>query len=127
MRIEHVAVWVADLEAMKDFYCRHFRGAASDRYDNAKTGFSSYFLYFDDGARLELMHRFDRAATPARSDRRGLAHLAFSAGTALEVERLTERLAAAGCELLSAPRLTGDGYFESCLLDPEGNQLEITL
>ncbi|QDQ26858.1 glyoxalase/bleomycin resistance/extradiol dioxygenase family protein [Chitinimonas arctica] len=129
MKIEHIALWVANLERMKDFYVQHFGGSASEPYCNRRTGFRSYFLSFTDGARLELMQKPGIAAN-ANSDQQqtlGFVHLAFATGSALQVEKLTERLQAAGMRLLSAPRLTGDAYYESVLLDPEGNRIEITI
>lgn len=129
MRIDHVALWVDDLERMKDFYAKSFKGAASDRYQNPRSGFASYFLYFDDGARLELMQMpgIPANANDTQRQAQGLIHLAFATGSALAVEQLTEQLCAAGAPLLSAPRLTGDGYYESVVLDPEGNRIEITI
>ncbi|WP_184197170.1 VOC family protein [Chitinimonas taiwanensis] len=129
MRIEHVALWVADLERMKDFYTRAFRGSASERYRNPHSGFQSYFIYYDSGARLELMQLdgIPPNANDVQRQARGLIHLAFSAGSARAVEELTEQLCAAGSPLLSGPRLTGDGYYESVVLDPEGNRIEITI
>ncbi|QNM96019.1 VOC family protein [Chitinimonas koreensis] len=127
MRIEHVAIWVDDLEGMKQFYTRAFEGTASERYDNPARGFSSYFVYYDGSARLELMRMPGIAADETRRQLRGLSHLAFAAGSARAVEELTERLVGGGAPLLSAPRLTGDGYYESVVLDPEGNRIEITI
>ncbi|HEY9100985.1 VOC family protein [Chitinimonas sp.] len=129
MKIEHVALWVADLEGMKDFYVKRFGGSASERYLNPRSGFSSYFIQFHEGARLELMQMPGILANANSEVRQalGYAHLAFSVGTAMEVERKTEALVQAGVKLLSAPRLTGDNYYESVVLDPEGNRIEITI
>ncbi len=126
MKIEHVAVWVHDLERMRQFYCTAFGAWASDKYRNARTGFESYFLHFEDGARLELMHREDITRKLADT-MLGLGHLAIATGSAQKVEELTEQLIRQGCTHLSGPRLTGDGYDESSVLDPEGNILEITI
>lgn len=128
MRLEHVALWVRDLDAMKSFYCRYFNASAGDRYHNPRTGFSSYFLLFENGARLELMHRRDEASGgQADPGPLGLHHLAIGTGLAARVDDLTARLAEAGYPVVSSPRLTGDGYYESVVLDPEGNRLEITI
>ena len=127
MRIEHIALYVTDLEAMRDFYIKYFGAKSNSGYHNPKTGLKSYFLTFDDGARLELMNRpeiTDRAKSIFES---GFIHLAFSVGSKQRVDELTERLKSDGFEVLSGPRTTGDGYYESCILDPEGNQIEITV
>lgn len=127
MRIEHVALYVNDLEGARDFFVRFFGAAAGDGYHNPRTGFRSYFLTFDGGARLEVMNK--PGMTDAEKDlaRTGWAHVALSVGSKTEVDRLTAELAAAGYEVVSGPRTTGDGYYESCVLGPEGNQVEITV
>jgi lactoylglutathione lyase len=135
MRIEHVALWAAGLEAMKDFYVRHFGASASARYENRAKGFASYFLSFPDGARLELMRKDSiveadgrvRGARLEREERLGFAHLAFSCGSEAEVDRLAKAFAAEGVPVVSGPRRTGDGYYEAVIRDPEGNFLEITV
>ena len=126
MHIEHVALYVTDLEAAKAFFVRYFSAVPGARYHNPRTGFTSYFLTFTGGARLEIMTRpdlVDREKPPAAS---GYAHLAFSLGSRAAVDALTERLKADGYTVLSGPRVTGDGYYESCILDREGNQIELT-
>lgn len=128
MHIEHVAIWCQDLERMRAFY-QHYLGAdANDKYTNAR-GFSSYFLRFPaSSCRLELMQSPEVQESRNYAERQfiGLAHLAFSLGSRAAVDELTQRLQADGYELLSGPRVTGDGYYESCLLDPELNRLELT-
>lgn len=126
MKIEHVAMYVNDLEAARDFFVTHLRGKSNDGYHNPRTGFSSYFITFDDGARLELMNKpvMDDMEKPL--NRTGYAHIAFSVGSKEKVDELTETLKAAGYELVSGPRTTGDGYYESCIVAIEGNQVEIT-
>lgn len=128
MRIEHVALWTRDLERSKNFYTRFFNGISGERYRNAKTGFESYFIRFDSGARLELMSAPDIAEAGAGTRRlTGYAHVAFSVGSESAVDRLTEALRAEGFTVFSEPRRTGDGYYESCVLDPDGNPVEITI
>lgn len=125
MCIEHVAVFVADLAGMRDFYVAWFGGVAGERYHNPRTGLESVFLRFGDGCRLELMARPDVAARGERQAQVGYTHLAFCVGDETAVDALTARLEAAGHRVVSGPRRTGDGYYESCVLDPEGNVLEL--
>ena len=127
MRIEHVALYVNDLEGTRDFFVRFFGASANDGYHNPRTDFRSYFLTFDDGARLEVMSKPGMTDAEKCLARTGWAHLSFSAGSEAEVDRLTAELAAAGYEVVDGPRTTGDGYYESCVLGPEGNQVEITV
>ena len=126
MKIEHVAMYVNDLEAARDFFVTHLGGKSNDGYHNPRTGFSSYFITFDDGARLELMNKpvMDDMEKPL--NRTGYAHIAFSVGSKEKVDELTGKLGAAGYEVVSGPRTTGDGYYESCIVAIEGNQVEIT-
>ena len=126
MRIEHVAMYVNDLEAARNFFVTHLGGKSNDGYHNPRTGFSSYFITFDDGARLELMNKpvMDDLEKPL--NRTGYAHIAFSVGSKENVDELTEKLRVAGYEVVSGPRTTGDGYYESCIVAIEGNQIEIT-
>ena len=127
MRIEHVALYVKDLEAAREFFTTYLEGEVNDGYYNPKTGFRSYFIRFGDGARLELMNKPDMTDLEKSLARTGYAHLAFSVGSEARVDQLTERLRAAGYPVLSGPRTTGDGYYESCILAFEGNQIEITV
>ena len=127
MRIEHAAMYVKDLEKAKDFFIKYFGAVPNEGYHNKNTDFRSYFLSFDEGARLEIMTRpsmDDAEKTPART---GLIHLAFGVGSEEKVDELTARLKADGYEVLSGPRTTGDGYYESCVVGIEGNQIEITV
>lgn len=126
MKIEHVAMYVNDLDAMRDFFVRYFDAASNEGYHNAKTGFRSYFLSFSDGARLEIMKRPDMSDPDKAMARTGYIHLAFSVGNRENVDELTKRLDMDGYEVVSGPRTTGDGYYESCVIGPEGNQIEIT-
>lgn len=128
MTIEHVALWTADLERARQFYEQYFAATAGPRYHNPTKNFTSYFLRFASGTRLELMHRpaLLPAADPA-TPAGGYAHLAFATGSRAAVVALTERLRAAGYPVLGEPRTTGDGYYESVVADPDGNPIEITV
>ncbi len=127
MRIEHLAIWVADLEAMKDFYETHFNAKAGERYENPTKNFTSYFLDFDRGARLELMHKPEIPfLVNQENERLGLVHFAISVGSKRKVNTFTEKLRSNGFSIVGEPRTTGDGYYESVVLDPEGNRIEIT-
>jgi lactoylglutathione lyase len=128
MRVEHVAYWTTDLERMKEFFVRYFGARAGDLYENPAKGFTSYFLTFDSGARIELMRRRDVVdASRTHSLVRGLAHLALSVGSEPAVDSITDRLRQDGFQVVDGPRRTGDGYYESVVLDPDGNRLEITV
>ena len=125
MKIEHIALWAKDLERMKSFYCTYFQAVPTEKYNNNQKQFSSYFLKFENGARLEIMHKPD-LNSPSSSHTYGWAHIAISTGSKEDVDKLTERLREDGYTITGNPRTTGDGYYESTVLDPEGNQLEIT-
>jgi lactoylglutathione lyase len=127
MKIEHIAIWVNDLERMKNFYMRYFSMDCSEKYENRKKGFSSYFLSFGLSARIEIMHRPDIPdQIGGKGVTNGLAHLAISVGSRDKVDELTEKIRKDGFEILSEPRITGDGYYESLISDPEGNHIEIS-
>ena len=126
MYLEHAALYVLDLEGAKNFFVRYFSAVPGEKYRNPRTGFTSYFLSFEAGARLELMTRPDLVGREKPLAGAGYAHLAFSLGSRAAVDALTERLKADGYAVLSGPRVTGDGYYESCVLDREGNQIELT-
>lgn len=126
MKIEHIAIWTSNLELMKDFYVTYFDGVPNERYENPLKKFSSYFIAFADGCRLELMQRDDVKNSSECGDYLGITHLAFSTGNKENVTALTERLRADGYTIASETRTTGDGYFESVVLDPENNRIEIT-
>ena len=129
MRIEHIAIWVKDLESMKEFYCKYFNAIAGKKYINAKKKFESYFLSFSDGGRLELMSmpNIPKSTNDEYKQFMGLIHFAMSAGDERKVNELTKQLVIDGFELLDGPRWTGDGYYESVVLDPEKNRIEITI
>lgn len=126
MKIEHLAVWVSDMERMREFYMRYFAAKSNSLYVNDKKGFASYFLTFSSGSRLELMKKvgIDKESQP---DQLGWAHVAFSVGSKEEVDLLTEKLRIDGYTIQGEPRTTGDGYYESVIEDPEGNIVEITI
>lgn len=130
MRIEHVALWARDIEALRLFYMRYFGAQANDKYHNTRKQFQSYFLTFANGARLELMQRPDVKPIDRTKPEQaffGYAHLALSLGSEQTVDQLTAQLIADGFTCLDGPRWTGDGYYESVILDPEGNQIELTV
>jgi lactoylglutathione lyase len=128
MKIEHIALWTRDLERSKDFYVKFFGGKSNQKYVNPKTGFESYFIAFDGGARLEIMRRADIPENRNDVDEEylGYIHLALATGSRASVDELTEKLRARGYKVMSEARETGDGYYESCVLDPDGNRVEIT-
>ena len=149
MKIEHVAIWVKDINNVCEFYRKYFGGVVQPLYHNPAKQFTSRFITFDDGARLEIMHRPDinvGTLTESKSDMLGFGnvhtsvaaaltlrmfhveqfHLAFSVGSKEEVDRLTQQMSDDGITIVGQPRTTGDGYYESVVLDPEGNRIEIT-
>jgi lactoylglutathione lyase len=123
-RIEHVGVWVRDIDAVAAFYARHFGARIGERYENPRKGFASRFLEFGGGARLELMTRTDVIARTA-TESLGLAHVAIALDGEAAVDALAAALRAASVPVLDGPRRTGDGYYECVVLDPEGNRVEI--
>ncbi len=129
MKIEHIAIWTNDLNRLKAFYEKYFGAQSGSRYINERTQFQSYFMTFESGARLELMQRHDIKSIEKSSgqDHYGYAHLAMSVGSEASVDALTQRLADEGYQILDGPRRTGDGYYESVALDPDGNRIEITV
>ncbi|AKN31289.1 glyoxalase [Clostridium carboxidivorans P7] len=127
MRIEHVAMYVNDLENTKDFFISYLNAKSNDGYHNNNTGFKSYFLTFEDGARLEIMNKPNMEDIDKTLTRTGLIHIAFSVGSKEKVDKLTEKLKKDGYKVISGPRTTGDGYYESCIIGIEGNQIEITV
>ena len=127
MKIEHIALYVEDLEETKNFFIKYLGAKANNGYHNPRTNFRSYFLSFEDGARLEIMQRPEMVNLPKEAARTGYAHIAFSVGSREKVDALTAELKADGYEVVSGPRITGDGYYESCIVAMEGNQVEITV
>lgn len=127
MLIEHIALYVNDLEAAREFFVRYLEGSSDDGYFNRTTGFRSFFISFDSGARLEIMNKPELIDPQKDLNRTGYAHVAFSVGSKEKVDALTQTLKADGYEIISEPRMTGDGYYESCIIAIEGNQIEITV
>ena len=128
MKITHIAVWTSQLERLKDFYITYFGASAGKKYVNTQRQFSSYFLKFQGDTSLELMslpgvnvRPYDKSETPV-----GLTHLAFCVNSKEAVDALTARLQADGYEIEKTPRMTGDGFYESAIFDPDGNIVEIT-
>ena len=128
MTLEHVAIWTDQLEKLKDFYVKYFEMACGEKYHNPTKKFTSYFLSFrNSNVRIELMHRPDILEhTEKKGFTNGLAHFAISVGSKETVNSITERLRADNFTIESEPRTTGDGYYESVVLDTEGNLIEIT-
>lgn len=126
MHIEHIAMYVNDIESTKDFFVKYFNATANKGYHNQTTNFRSYFLSFDDGARLEIMNKPIMEDVEKTLTRTGYIHIAFSLGSKEAVNGLTERLKNDGFHIISGPRTTGDGYYESCIIGIEGNQIELT-
>lgn len=126
MKLEHVAVWVEDLESMTTFYEKYFGGKRNEKYHNPMTGMSSYFLTFEGGARLELMHRADILPNLNKDQQKGITHIAFSLKDKTAVDRHAAWFEAEGLPIVRGPRFTGDGYYEFETMDPEGNRLEVT-
>jgi lactoylglutathione lyase len=127
MRIHHIAIWTPDLDRLRDFYTRNFSARCGEKYENPAKGFSSYFLNFDDGASIEIMHRTDIPASPlpSREQSWGYTHISLAVSSEAEVDRLAALMAAKGYPLVDGPRRTGDGYYEAVILDPDGNRVEI--
>ena len=123
--ISHIALWTTDLERMKSFYQTWFDAQAGEKYTNPNTGFQSYFLHFESDPPLEIMTGPEVNASSS-GKLAGYAHIAFALGSKEAVIALTEKMREAGVVVLSAPRTTGDGYFESVIADPDGNPVEIT-
>lgn len=129
MHIEHLAIWVKELEPMLNFYSKYFGASPGNKYTNAAKHFESYFLTFEGGPRLELMYMpsVPDTANDAYLQFTGFIHFAISVGSEDRVNVLSRQLQADGFELIEGPRWTGDGYYESVVLDPEKNRVEITI
>jgi lactoylglutathione lyase len=124
MHIDHIAVWTRNIENEKDFFLKYFECTVNEKYVNPLKQFSSYFITFTGGARIELMSRAD-IFSERSGETLGIAHFALNAGSREKVDRLTGTIERDGYNVVSKPRLTGDGYYESTVLDPENNIIEI--
>jgi lactoylglutathione lyase len=129
MHIEHIAIWVSDLEKTRNFYEKYFAARSNDGYYNPSKNFRSYFLRFDNGCRLELMQKpeVNEESRLHEKQKLGIVHFAVSVGSREKVDVLTEQLRKGGYTIVSEPRTTGDGYYESVVLDCENNLIEITV
>ena len=127
MKIDHIAIYVCNLEGARDFFMQYFGAKSNEGYHNKRTDFRSFFLSFDDNTRLELMTRPQLADMEKVWERTGYAHLSFSVGSKERVNALTAQLKADGFEVVDGPRTTGDGYYESAIVGFEGNLIEITI
>lgn len=125
MLIDHIAIWTKDIEKVKDFYLRYFDCGVNEKYENKSAGFSSYFIKFKEGARIELMKK-DSISEVNNTETFGYAHIAINVGSKDKVDSLTRKLEKDGYKIADYPRVTGDGYYESVILDPENNKIEIT-
>lgn len=126
MKINHIAIYVSDLEASRSFYEKYFGARSNTMYHNSRTGLKTYFLSFDGDVRIEIMSRAECEKAVESEYQIGFVHLAFSVGNRNEVDKLTAQLEADGYVVASQPRVTGDGYYESVILDNDGNRIEIT-
>ncbi|WP_347216634.1 VOC family protein [Chryseobacterium sp.] len=127
MKIEHIAVWVKDIEKSRTFYQKYFGAISNEKYCNPVKNFESYFLSFENGCRLEIMTKpaLRENENSYESQQFGIIHFAFSAESKEKVNELTEILRKDGYTIAGEPRITGDGYYESVILDPENNIIEI--
>ncbi|MDD7403442.1 MAG: VOC family protein [Butyribacter sp.] len=127
MKIDHIAIYVNELYEARDFFIKYFGVVSNNEYFNKKTGFKSFFLTFDDGARIEIMNKPQMSDNKKELVQTGYHHIAFSVGSREKVDMLTRQLNADGYEVISGPRTTGDGYYESCIVAFENNLIEITI
>lgn len=128
MKIDHVALFCRDLEAMRQFFLDYFEAVSNEQYHNPRTGLRTYILTFPNGgARLEVMSRPDTIDADPSKPHIGFIHVSFAVGSKEAVDAKTIELRDAGYQVISGPRTTGDGYYESCILGPEGIQIEITI
>jgi lactoylglutathione lyase len=127
MKIDHIAIWVNNLEKTKEFYEKYFGAVSNTKYHNPAKNFQSYFLSFQDGCRMEIMHKPDitESSNLSEKPKTGIIHLAMSVGAKENVDALTNLLRTDGYKIIGEPRITGDGCYESVVLDPENNIVEI--
>ena len=126
-KIHHIALWVKELENIRDFYVKYFNCRHGELYQNPAKAFSSYFIFFDESTTLEIMHRDDlKISVPDDRESTGYAHIAISLGSRENVNEMTQKLRMDGYKITGEPRVTGDGFYESVVEDPEGNLIELT-
>lgn len=125
VKVDHIGLWAKDIETMKAFYCNYFDATSTSLYHNPKTGFYSYFLTFESGARLEIMHK--ETINEAEGEHFGFAHLAFALGSKEAVDEFAYYMDSQGFPIQNGPRTTGDGYYEAVIHDIEGNIIELTI
>ncbi len=125
MKVDHIAIYVRNLEVVRQFFIDYFGAVSNEMYHNPRTGLRSYFLSFGSGCRVEIMARPEVCEVEFDEYRAGFIHLSFKAGGREMVDALTARLKADGYEVLSGPRTTGDGFYESCVKAVEGLMIEI--
>ena len=125
MKIAHIALWTRQLEQQARFWVAFFDGEINEKYcSQTNPGFESFFVRIGDDIAIELMTKPGLTALTADNNHTGWVHLAITAGGAESVGRLAKR-AAEQDMLVSAPRTTGDGYYEAVIKDPDGNLIEI--
>lgn len=127
MKIDHIAIWTTNLEGLRNFYIHYFDASSNEKYYNHSKEFSSYFISFDGDCSLEIMEMPSIPKTKNNPLKQftGLIHFALKVGSRAEVNRLTEILKKDGFKVVGEPRTTGDGSYESVILDPDGNRVEI--
>ncbi len=127
MRIEHLAIWTYNLERLRDFYMHYFDASSTEIYYNHSREFRSYFLFFDGECRLELMEmpNLGKSKNDPLKNFTGYAHFAIRVESKSQVDHLTETIRNDGYKVIGEPHNTGDGFYESVVLDPDGNKLEI--
>lgn len=125
MRIEHVAIYVNNIEVEKNFFVKYFGATAGEKYTNFRNDFTSYFLTFDNGSRLEIMTRTSSVDPKKDRYRTGYHHIAICVGDRKDVDDMMKKFDAEGVIVVSGARTTGDGYYEAVVVDPEGNEIEI--
>lgn len=127
MHIHHIGIWTLDLDRLIRFYTDYFEASARPEYSNPRKGYRSRFLRFRSGATIEIATLNGLPGHLGDTPRVGYAHLAIATGSVESVDALTERLRKDGYAVVDGPRWTGDGYYESAVLDPDGNRIEITV
>lgn len=127
MKIDHIAIWTFNFEGLRNFYTHYFDVSSTEIYYNHSKEFRSYFLIFDGECRLEIMEmpKVAQSKNDPQKHYTGLNHFAIKVGSKTEVDRLTETIGNDGFHVAGEPRTTGDGYYESVILDPDGNRVEI--